>query len=81
MKPTASARGVCVLAQQADQVQAQLRARLAPEDYHLVLHLRHLEGQAAVMASTAAEQRVLATLVACLPDSMLALLGEAVVRG
>jgi len=81
MHPTASERDACTLAQQADQVQAQLRARLAPEDYQLVLHLRQLEEQAAIAASIAAEQRVVATLVACLPDSMLALLGEAVVRG
>jgi hypothetical protein len=76
MDPTVSERDALLFAQQADQVLAQLRERLAPADYQLVLQLRQLEEYAAVAACTAAEQRTLATLVACLPDPTLALLGE-----
>jgi hypothetical protein len=81
MDPTASERVALMFAQQADQVLAQLRERLAPADYQLVLHLRQLEEYAAVAACTAAEERALATLVACLPDPTLALLGEVAAGG
>ena len=76
MDPTASERDALAFAQQAEQILAHLRERLAPADYQLVLQLRQLEEQAAVAACTAAEQRALAALVACLPDPTLALLGE-----
>jgi|SRR5215216_5693717 hypothetical protein len=60
-------------AQQADQVLAHLRERLAPEDYRLVRQLLHLEELATVGACTAAEQRLLNALVAHFPDHALAL--------
>ena len=76
MDPTVSERDALLFAQQADQVLAQLRERLAPADYQLVLQLRQLEEYAAVAACTAAEQHTLAAVIACLPDSALASLGE-----
>jgi hypothetical protein len=76
MDPTVSERHALMFAQQADQVLAQLCERLAPVDYQLVLHLRQLDEYAAVAACTAAEQHTLAAVIACLPDSALAALGE-----
>src|SRR4051794_39692106 len=61
-----------VFAQQAEQVLAQLRARLSDEEYRLVRQLRHLEELATVAACTAAEERLLAAIVAHFPEQALA---------
>jgi hypothetical protein len=66
-------------AQQAEQVRAQLRARLSDDEYRLVSQLRHLDELATVAACTAAEERLLATLLAYYPDQALACLSDAVV--
>jgi len=60
-------------AQQAEQVLAQLRERLASEDYRFVRQLLHLEELATVAACTVAEQHLLNALVAHFPDHSLAL--------
>jgi hypothetical protein len=73
MDSVASERDALTFAQQAEQVLAQLRARLAPEDYRLVRQLLHLEELATVAACTAAEQHLLNALVAHFPDHSLAL--------
>jgi hypothetical protein len=73
MDSAASERDACAFAQQAEQVLAQLRERLAPADYRLVRQLLQLEELATVAACTAAEQRLLNALVAHFPDHNLAL--------
>jgi hypothetical protein len=73
MDTAASERDALAFAQQAEQVQAQLRARLAPEDYRLVRQLLQLEELATVAACTAAEERLLAAVVAHYSDHALAL--------
>ncbi len=75
MDPTLSETDAQGFARQADQVLAQLRARLAPEDYRLVRQLRHLDDLATVAACAAAEERFLDALVAHFPDHALALQG------
>jgi hypothetical protein len=56
-----------------EQLAARLRARLSPEDYHLVGMLRQAEELAAVAACTAWEQRMLEALVQHIPDQELAI--------
>jgi hypothetical protein len=56
----------------ADQALANLRERLAPEDYRLVRQLLHWEELATVAACTAAEHRLCAALVAHFPEHALA---------
>ncbi len=75
MDPMTSATDTQGFAQRADQVLAQLRARLAPEDYRLVRQLRHLGELATVAACVAGEQRFLDALVAHFPGPALALQG------
>ncbi len=75
MDPTTSETDAQGFARQADEVLAQLRARLAPEDYGLVRQLRYLDDLATVAACTAAEERFLAALVAHLPEHALAIQG------
>jgi hypothetical protein len=73
MDSVASERDALVFAQQAEQILAHLRERLAPEDYRLVRQLLQLEELATVAACTAAEQRLLDALVAHFPDHALPL--------
>jgi hypothetical protein len=61
-----------MFAQQAEQVLAQLRARLTDEEYRLVWQLRYLEELATVAACTAAEERLLEVIVAHFPEQALA---------
>jgi hypothetical protein len=62
-----------VFAQQADQVRAQLRARLTDEEYRLARQFWHLEELALVATYTATEQRLLEALVAHLPEHAVAI--------
>jgi hypothetical protein len=73
MDSAASARDALVFSQQAEQILAHLCERLAPEDYRLVRQLLHLEELAIVAACTAAEERLLAAVVAHCSDHTLAL--------
>ncbi len=75
MDPTTSEFEAQCFARQADQMLAQLRARLAPEDYRLVRQLRHLDDLATVAACAEAEERFLHALVAHFPAHALALQG------
>jgi hypothetical protein len=61
-----------MFAQQAEQVLAQLRARLTDDEYRLVSQLRHLEDLATVAACTAAEERLLEAIVAHFPEQAVA---------
>ncbi len=61
------------LAVQIDGVVAQLRERLAPEDFRLVHQLRHLEELALLAACAAWEQRLLDALAQHFPEHDLAL--------
>jgi hypothetical protein len=56
-----------------DAVVAQLRERLAPEEFCLVYQLRHLEELALLAACTAWEQRYLDALAQHFPKHALAL--------
>ena len=56
-----------------DEVLAQLRERLAPEEFRLVRQLRHLEELALLAACTAWEQRCLDALAQHFPEHALAL--------
>ena len=70
------------LERRIDEVVAQLRERLAPEDFRLVRQLRHLEELALLAACTAWEQRCLEALVQHFPEHALALRAVAAhVRG
>ena len=61
------------LDRQIDEVVARLRDRLAPEDFHLVHQLRHLEELALLAVCTAWEQRCLDALAQHFPEHELAL--------
>ena len=61
------------LERRVDELVAQLRERLAPEDFRLVHHLRHLEELALLAACTAWEQRCLDALAQHFPEHALAL--------
>ena len=56
-----------------DEVVARLRERLAPEDFHLVYQLRHLEELAILAACAAWEQRCLDALAQHFPEHALAI--------
>jgi hypothetical protein len=73
MDSAASAADAQAFADQMDQVLAQLRERLAPDDYRLVRQLLYLADLATVAACTAAEQRLLDAFIAHFPDRVLAL--------
>jgi len=61
------------LERRIDEVAAQLRERLAPEDFGLVRQLRHLEELALLAACAAWEQRCLDALVQHFTEHALAL--------
>jgi hypothetical protein len=56
-----------------EKVVGRLRERLAPEEFHLVCELRHLEELALLAACTAWEQRCLDALAQHFPEHDLAL--------
>ena len=61
------------LERRVDEVVAQLRERLAPEEFRLVHQLRHLEELALLAACAAWEQRCLDALAQHFPEHDLAL--------
>ena len=61
------------LERRIDEVVAQLRERLAPEEFRLVRQLRYLEELALLGACTAWEQRCLDALALHLPEHALAI--------
>src|SRR3954447_20204441 len=63
------------LEQRVTALEAQLRARLSPEDFQLVRQLRQAEELAAVAACTAWEARLCEALVRHFPEQALALRG------
>jgi hypothetical protein len=63
------------LEQRVTALEAQLRARLAPEDFQLVRQLRQAEELAAVAACAAWEARLCEALVRHFPEQALAIRG------
>jgi len=63
------------LEQQVTALEAQLCARLAPEDFQLVQQLRQAEELAAIAACTAWEAHLCEALVRHFPEQALALRG------
>jgi len=61
------------LERQIDEVVAQLRERLAPEEFRLVYQLRHLDELALLAACTTWEQRCLDALAQHFPEHELAI--------